>query len=146
MNYLHWVINESKVSYSIYSASGTIRMLTTPLAPRLFPLVTTNSRQALNDTVLPSGGGPSSISSVFLSKGTLITTNSYVIHRSKHLYGEDAEEFQPERWEAQRQGWYYLPFGGGPRICPGQQLALTEISYTTLRLIQRYERIESKDN
>ena len=146
MNYLRWVINESKISYSIDSASNMIRTLTTLLALRLFPLVPTNARQALNDTVLPSGGGPSGTSPVFVPKGTLVTTNSYVMHRSKHLYGEDADKFQPERWEAQRQGWHYLPFGGGPRICPGQQMALTEISYTTVRLMQRYERIESRDN
>ena len=81
-----------------------------------------------------------------MPKGALVTTNSYVMHRSKHLYGEDAENFQPERWEAQRQGWHYLPFGGGPRICPGQQLALTEIGYTTVRLMQKYERIESRED
>lgn len=146
MNYLRWVINESEISYSIESASGMIRMLTTLLALRLFPLVPTNARQALKDSILPSGGGPASTSPVFVPKGTLVTTNSYVMHRSKHLYGEAAENVQPERWEAQRQGWHYLPFGGGPRICPGQQLALTEISYTTVRLMQRYERIESRDN
>lgn len=146
MNYLRWVINESKISHSIESGPGTRRTLTTPLALRLFPLVPTNARMALQDTVLPSGGGPSSTSPVFVPKGTLVTTNSYVMHRSKHLYGEDAEKFKPERWETQRQGWHYLPFGGGPRICPGQQMALTEISYTNVRLMQRYDNIESRDN
>ena len=146
MNYLRWAINESEISYSIESASGMIRTLTTLLALRLFPLVPKNARQALKDTILPSGGGPSSTCPVFMPKGALVTTNSYVMHRSKHLYGEDAENFQPERWEAQRQGWHYLPFGGGPRICAGQELALTEMNYTTMRLMQRYERIESRDD
>ena len=123
-----------------------IRTLTSLLALRLFPLVPTIAWQALKDTILPGDGGLSSTSPVFVPKGTLVTTNSYIVHRSKHLYGEDTENFQPERWEAQRQGWHYLPFSGGPRICSGQQLALTEMSYTTVRLMQRYERIESRDN
>jgi cytochrome P450 len=38
--------------------------------------------------------------------------------------------------------WTYLPFNGGPRICLGQQFALTEMAYTLVRIFQRYERIE----
>lgn len=36
----------------------------------------------------------------------------------------------------------YLPFNGGPRICIGQQFALTEIGYTVVRMLQKYERID----
>ena len=36
----------------------------------------------------------------------------------------------------------YLPFNGGPRICIGQQFALTEIGFTVVRLLQKYERID----
>ena len=39
----------------------------------------------------------------------------------------------------------YLPFNGGPRICLGQQFALTEASYTTVRLCQAFKAIESRD-
>lgn len=31
---------------------------------------------------------------------------------------------------------------GGPRICVGQQFALTEMAYTIVRIMQRFERIE----
>ena len=33
-------------------------------------------------------------------------------------------------------------FNGGPRICIGQQFALTEMSYTIVRILQRFDRIE----
>ena len=69
----------------------------------------------------------------------------YSMHRHKALYGEDAEEYKPERWETLRVGWGYLPFNGGPRICVGQQFALTEAGYTIVRLVQSFERIESRD-
>ena len=70
----------------------------------------------------------------------------YTIHRRKDIYGEDANEFKPERWADLRPGWEYLPFNGGPRICIGQQFALTEASYTTIRLMQEFTSIESRDS
>lgn len=33
----------------------------------------------------------------------------------------------------------------GPRICLGQQFALTEASYVTVRLLQRFEELLNKD-
>ena len=37
----------------------------------------------------------------------------------------------------------FLPFNGGPRVCLGQQFALTEASYVTVRLLQRFDQLES---
>jgi cytochrome P450 len=76
------------------------------------------------------------------------------MHRRKDFYGEDAEEFRPERWlddpatgkKGLRTGWEYLPFNGGARICLGQQFALTEASYTTVRLLQAFRAIESRES
>ena len=42
--------------------------------------------------------------------------------------------------------WGYLPFNGGPRVCIGQQFALTEISYTTVRLLQEFQAVKSRDD
>jgi cytochrome P450 len=67
------------------------------------------------------------------------------MHRRKDYYGEDASEFRPERWETLRPGWEYLPFNGGPRICLGQQYALTEAGYVTSRLCQEFKALESRD-
>lgn len=36
-----------------------------------------------------------------------------------------------------------IPFNGGPRICIGQQFALTEIGYTTVRILQKFSRLEN---
>jgi len=67
------------------------------------------------------------------------------MHRRKDIYGPDADEFKPERWETLRPGWEYLPFNGGPRICLGQQYAKTEALYVSVRLIQSFARMESRD-
>ena len=68
------------------------------------------------------------------------------MHRRPEYFGSDAEEFKPERWEHIRPTWEYLPFNGGPRVCIGQQYALTEIGYTTVRLMQRFAKVESRDD
>ena len=74
-----------------------------------------------------------------------VSYSVYAMHRRKDFYGPDADEFKPERWETLRVGWGYLPFNGGPRICVGQQFALTEAGYTTVRLMQVFDSIEARD-
>lgn len=62
----------------------------------------TNGRMAIKDTTLPVGGGPDGKSPIFIKKGQIVMYHVYVMHRRKDLYGEDAEEFKPERWETLR--------------------------------------------
>ncbi|KAL4801770.1 cytochrome P450 [Aspergillus unguis] len=112
---------------------------------RLFPVVPLNGRTAVKDTILPVGGGPDQKSPVFVPAGATVGYSTYAMHRRKDLFGEDADEFKPERWVTLRPGWEYLPFNGGPRICVGQQYALTEAAYVTVRLAQRYKILESRD-
>ncbi|KAL8804631.1 MAG: hypothetical protein Q9182_002439 [Xanthomendoza sp. 2 TL-2023] len=115
-------------------------------ALRLYPVVPSNSRMAIVDTVLPLGGGPDGKSPILIPAKSTVTWSLYTMHRRQEHFGEDAEEFKPERWETLRPGWEYLPFNGGPRICIGQQFALTEASYTTIRLMQEFKDIESRDS
>lgn len=39
-----------------------------------------------------------------------------------------------------------MPFNAGPRICLGQQYALTEAMYVLVRMAQEFETIESRDD
>jgi cytochrome P450 len=36
-------------------------------------------------------------------------------------------------------------FNGGPRVCVGQQFALTEAAYTIVRLVQCFSAVERRD-
>lgn len=113
---------------------------------RLHSIVAFNSRMAVRDTTLPTGGGPDGTRPVFVPAGTEVNFSTHVMHRRKDLWGDDADQFVPERWESGlRPGWSYAPFNGGPRICIGQQFALTEAGYVIVRMLQRYEAVEGLD-
>jgi cytochrome P450 len=64
------------------------------------------------------------------------------MHSDPELWGIDADRFNPERWEGRKFGFNYLPFNAGPRICIGQQFALAEVAYVTVRLLQKFDSIE----
>lgn len=132
---------------------------------RLYPVVPFNVRFALRDTTLPRGGGPDGTQPLALLKDTAIGYTTLAMHRRPDLYptaatareGEEAaaaaaaagslkpiDEFSPERWYSwQPKPWQYIPFNGGPRICIGQQFALTEMGYVLTRMFQRFDRVES---
>ncbi|KAK4494803.1 hypothetical protein PRZ48_014159 [Zasmidium cellare] len=109
---------------------------------RLHSIVTMNSRAAARDCTLPTGGGPDGTSPVFVAKDTEVRFSTHVMHRRHDLWGPDADEFVPERWETARPQWSYAPFNGGPRLCIGQQFALTEAGYVIVRMLQRFVAIE----
>ncbi|KAK7223416.1 hypothetical protein V2G26_011419 [Clonostachys chloroleuca] len=124
LQYLRWCINESL---------------------RLHPVIPSNAREAAKDTVLPVGGGPDAGSPLFVRRGTIVLYHVNSMHRDPAVYGNDVEEFRPERWDGLRPGWAFLPFSGGPRVCIGQQMALMESYYIVVRLVQAFERLEPTD-
>jgi cytochrome P450 len=79
---------------------------------RLYPSVPINSRAARKTTTLPVGGGPDGKLPVLVQKGEVVGYCVYAMHRRKSLYGDDAHEFRPERWEEDGLkdiGYGYLP-------------------------------------
>ncbi|KAL2165242.1 hypothetical protein VTH06DRAFT_538 [Thermothelomyces fergusii] len=116
---------------------------------RLYPVVPFNVRLALRDTTLPRGGGPSGLEPIKVLKDTPVSYSTLAMQRREDLYpaGPDsppADAFSPDRWATwQPRPWQYIPFNGGPRICIGQQFALTEMGYVLTRLFQRYDRVDN---
>jgi cytochrome P450 len=72
----------------------------------------------------------------------VLLVSPYIQHMDKDVWGQDAEEFRPERWldvdgPAQHVNQYsYLPFSRGPRDCIGSRFALLEAK-TILSMIYR---------
>lgn len=76
---------------------------------RLYPVVPINARYANKDTTLPRGGGKDGSSPIFIPKGSSCDFSVHVMHRRKDIWGPDADEFKPERWDGRKVGWEYLP-------------------------------------
>ncbi|MCJ1376664.1 hypothetical protein MMC20_007908 [Loxospora ochrophaea] len=124
---------------------------------RLYPELPSNSRIAVRDTMLPTGGGMEGTAPVFVPKGGMVAWSITALHRRQDLWGEDAEDFKPERFlgtvevggatkqtEAEAE-YRYLPFNTGPRVCMGREFATVEVAYLLVRLVQMFEKVEQRD-
>ena len=90
---------------------------------RLFVPIPYNAKLANTDTWLPTGGGMDGQSSVLVHKGDYIIYSPWASHRRVATFGDDAEDFRPERWDELKSEHLtgYIPFNLGPRACPGRK-------------------------
>jgi phytoene/squalene synthetase/cytochrome P450 len=131
-------------------------------ALRLYPQPPILIRRCVDGDDCPTGPTCSgSADSVRFLPGQDIFISTWSLQRSEDLWGEDANKFNPWRWEKniegkggwngfnpQKVGLYpneiasdfaFLPFGGGARKCVGDQFALLEATVVMAAMIQRYE-------
>ncbi|KAI1379648.1 cytochrome P450 [Hypoxylon crocopeplum] len=107
---------------------------------RLYPSIPVTIRVAARDTSL--AGQP-------IPKGTEILVSSWLINRSRKLWGSDAADFRPERWIEKdgrpnntggaRSNYEFLSFLHGPRACIGQNFARAELRCLIAALVLRFE-------
>jgi cytochrome P450 len=106
---------------------------------RLYPPAYVGSRQAKHPVTV--GGYPFPAKTVFLF-------SQYLTHRDPRFF-PNPESFQPERWtpefEKALPKFAYFPFGGGPRICIGNQFALMEARLILASILQRWSLTLSLD-
>src|SRR5213082_928938 len=99
---------------------------------RLYPPAWGLARVAIEDHEL--GGYP-------VKKGMGVAMAQWVIHRDPRWY-DAPEEFRPERWEGdfikKIPRFAYFPFGGGPRLCIGNNFALMEATLILATVAQKY--------
>jgi len=81
------------------------------------------------------------VAGVRVPKGSMIMISPWLLHRHRLLW-DNPQEFDPERFSPERSRgrhrFAYLPFGGGPRICIGMALAMTEAQLILATLAQRF--------
>ncbi|KAL9130795.1 MAG: hypothetical protein Q9217_001098 [Psora testacea] len=70
----------------------------------------------------------------------------WALHRSKSLWGPDAEEFNPDRWLNDPSGrggakdaFCFSTFGAGPRVCIAERFAKNEISTLMAGIFGRFD-------
>ncbi|KAL2220480.1 cytochrome P450 [Thermoascus aurantiacus ATCC 26904] len=71
--------------------------------------------------VVPKGG--ITVDGRFIPEETIIGVNPWVVHRDTSVYGDDVEEFRPERWLGKEKGdmeRFFFAFGAGARLCIGK--------------------------
>nr|BAK09450.1 cytochrome P450 [Postia placenta] len=85
--------------------------------------------------------------SIRVRKGDPIFIPILAMNRSKALWGEDAFEFKPERWESVPDAVQQIPgvwanqlsFLGGPRACIGYRFSVTEMKALIFALVRSFE-------
>lgn len=106
-----------------------------------------HARQAIRDTVLSRGGGFDGKDPLFVRKGTYVVYSNYALHHNPEVFEEDVDEFRPERWmNITPSRFEYLSFGAGPRVCPGEKIGWTMLSYAIVRLAQEFREIQPRDD
>ncbi|AWB44626.1 NADPH--cytochrome reductase [Paenibacillus sp. CAA11] len=106
---------------------------------RLWPTAPGFSLYAKEDTVI---GGKYEI-----KKGEQISIVLPELHRDKEAWGEDAEEFKPERFAEPGKipAHAYKPFGNGQRACIGMQFALHEANLVLGMILKHFELLPNGD-
>jgi PHYB activation tagged suppressor 1 len=101
---------------------------------RLYGPVSAIQRKAGSDLEVGGVTGP---------EGTILSIPIATIHRDKEVWGEDAGEFKPMRFEngvtrAAKHPNALLSFSSGPRSCIGQNFAMIEAKAVIAMILQRF--------
>ncbi|KAK7858359.1 cytochrome p450 94a2 [Quercus suber] len=109
---------------------------------RLYPPVPLDTKEALNDDVLPGG--------TVVKKGMRVSYFPYAMGRLESLWGSDWAEFKPERWLqkennskswrfVQKDSYHYPVFQAGPRICLGKEMAFLQMKSVVAGVLRRFK-------
>lgn len=77
-----------------------------------------------------------------IKKGQVVTVFIYGLHRNP-TYWERPDDFMPERFAPElvkaRHPFSYMPFGGGPRLCIGNNFAYMEMQLALAILLPKFK-------
>ncbi|KAG7967209.1 hypothetical protein I3843_08G087600 [Carya illinoinensis] len=101
---------------------------------RLYPPAAFVSREALEDT---------QVGDITIPQGVCLWTLIPTLHRDSNIWGKDADEFKPERFnngisKACKFPQAYIPFGLGPRLCLGKNFAMVQLKILLCLIISKF--------
>lgn len=100
---------------------------------RLIPSVPNSARVVVRDTQILGQHVPA---------GVHVVISPWAINRSIKIWGDDAEEFRPERWlesGGPKSPLSLITFLHGPRSCIGQAFSRAELKCLIAAMIQKFE-------
>ena len=85
---------------------------------------------------------PVEIGGYLVPAGSNVIVSPWVTHRDPRFFTQPGT-FDPDRWSAEREQsapkFAYFPFGGGPRVCIGNNFALMEAATLLAAVAQRFQ-------
>ena len=126
------VMGEGEITYEgLQKLSLSRRVLDEAL--RLYPPFWMIDRIALTDD---------EICGIHVPAGTLVVPYIYGTHRNPEIW-ENPETFDPSRFEAAkkkgRPALGYIPFGAGPRVCIGKNMAVMQMLLIVASFVRSYD-------
>jgi cytochrome P450 family 4 len=102
---------------------------------RLMPTAPIIPRRTVEDFEIEPG--------LIIPKDTNLFINLYTLHRRKDIWGDDADEFKPERFSPKnpcnRHQFSYIPFSSGARNCIGYRYSLVSMKLAAAKLIKEFK-------
>ncbi|KAG8387089.1 hypothetical protein BUALT_Bualt03G0217100 [Buddleja alternifolia] len=155
------VLGQEKTTFEAIKNLKYLRLIVVE-SLRLYPQPPLLIRRSLKSDRLP-GGYNGDKDGYEIPAGADIFVSVYNLHRSPYFW-DNPNDFEPERFEAQKvsevEGWAgfdpsrspgalypnevisdfaFLPFGGGPRKCVGDQFALMESTIALAMVLQKFD-------
>ena len=126
------VIGENAIDYhNLHQLEGTVRVIDEAL--RLYPPFWMIDRSALKDD---------EVAGVHIPAGAMVIPYIFGTHRNP-AHWQDVETFDPRRFEPERSKgrhpFAYVPFGGGPRICIGSNMAMMQMLMIVVAFVRKYD-------
>ncbi|KAI3803542.1 hypothetical protein L1987_31698 [Smallanthus sonchifolius] len=130
---VHRVFKHNKPSYEGLSHLKVVTMILYEVL-RLYSLAPIFTRITYNETKLGD---------LTIPAGVQLLLPVIFVHHDRELWGEDAKEFNPERFsegiaKATKNKLTFFPFSWGPRICIGNNFALMEAKLAISAILQNF--------
>jgi len=103
---------------------------------RLYPPINMLTRETHKETKLGN---------MMIPSGVMLSLPTIHVHHDPKIWGDDVNEFKPERFSQGiinatkgKGSTPFFPFSNGPRVCVGQNLAMTEVKIAMTMILQRF--------